>query len=91
MISKTAKTKDIIISTTSSSVKRLYNLMAHQKRLLIMSVEKSQYFSIKQITNVFVDEATMCDILDILHILRNMSGKLFVYGDSSQIGRVDLS
>jgi len=41
--------------------------------------------------NIYIDEATMLSIFDLMCISHACDGKVIMYGDKSQIGNVDMS
>ena len=60
-------------------------------KISIMSVQRSTYECPVNINNVHLDEATMCDYISLLRVFNTKFKKLYLYGDSNQIGMLDTS
>lgn len=57
----------------------------------VNTIERGNILDLQVTGTTYIDEATMCDYLDVLPILHNSRGALVILGDTNQIGNIDTS
>lgn len=81
LIGQQARKGDLVIAMTHLSVQNLKKKC--RKDVDVHSIEFASTYWNKKINNLWIDEATMCDLLTIISIFKNSINKIRLYGDEN--------
>jgi len=82
------KEGDIIICLTSGAIK---NIRKRNSECNVISLERAAQISTANFNNVLIDEAGSLNYMDVMFLCKWQFNKLYLYGDSLQVGVVDFS
>nr|UNI73829.1 MAG: RNA-dependent RNA polymerase [brine shrimp endornavirus 2] len=87
-IANTAKPDDLVVAFTTNAVHELSQRCS--KGVHVMSIERANS-SIFKFNNLFIDECTLVNYMDIITILERANGSISIFGSRSQVSRRDMT